>query len=411
MENALAEKNRKGLRPMTIIKIVLDVLMAVTFILLMDAKIISMAFHEIAGLAIGGVILIHKLLNWKWIKNVTRNIFGRRVAAQTRLRYIVDVLLFIGVYLIIISGALISEYVFTSAVGGGSWKTIHTTTSYICIPLIGIHIGLHVKWITNAFRRMLHIVRESKVRKWALRAASMALAVWGIVTAVTSGFFGKIAGADTHFSSEGSTSGLSADAGDAETSAGTRAAGSDSTEDEAAVSGSDESGTVSASLEEFLSGLTCTACHKNCSLLNPQCGRGRQQQQEATAEYESMSADTAEDTSATVYTQDGASYLSVGTAVYTLSEASATVTLSTEAELDTDTSEADQTQTDTELKGGGQGGGKELGEGRGESSSGFWSTLLTWVPIMWLFGVVGWAASLLAGRKRKRHSASAVQSH
>jgi len=489
MENALAVRKYAKPRTMTIVKIVLDALMAVVFILLMDPKAISMAFHEIAGLIIGGVFLIHKLLNWKWIKNVTRNIFGRQVTAETRIRYIVDVLLFIGVYLIIISGALISEYVFPNAAGGGDWTTAHHIAAYLCIPLLGFHAGLHVKWMKNAFRKMIKMTRESKARQWVLRTASMAMAVWGIVSAVTSGFIDRIfpvggenmtqiKTADLYSAESGMSSGTSsapssgtASSGASESSADESASvspepSSDISSDNSASagngSGSDEtvtenSGTTATiTLEEFLSKLTCTGCHKHCSLLSPQCGVGVRQQQEAIAEYESQYGDTAS-VEPTVYTQAGGNYLQVGTAVYTLNESSGSVAQA--VTLSAQTEQTEQSASDAESPGAGQqhswGKGSNDGEdneysdesessdeiesgcetndtinsgsetngiiadgdsagiesmnvlytaGLDDQPSGFTDTLLTYAPVMWLFGVVGWAVSLLAGRKEKRRT-------
>jgi hypothetical protein len=410
MEYIIETKQKKRFKPLTAIKIALDVLMAVVFILLMDAKVISMAFHEIAGLAIGGVFLIHKLLNWKWIKNVTRHIFGRQVTAETRIRYIIDVLLFAGVYMIIISGALMSEYVFPNSAGGGDWKAIHTTLSYICIPLIGIHAGLHVKWMKNAFRKMLKITKDSKVRKWILRGFSMALAVWGIVSSITSGFFGKMIIFGGGVPENANLPSLTDSSDGTETTEGTRSYSGNtdgSSDDSATVSGTEEEGTQTVTLEQFLSSLTCTACHKNCSLLSPQCNRGVQQQEEAIAEYESMYGDTSS-TESIVYSDSTGSYLQVGTAVYTLTETSdktqTVISLANESEESASTPDTD-TSFSPPGKGEHGGNGRNGDEGErqnGEQSgSGVWSTLLTYAPIVWLFGVVGWGITLLTGRKKR----------
>jgi hypothetical protein len=398
---------------MTAVKIIMDVLMAVTFIMLMDAKVISMAFHEIAGLAIGAVFLIHKLLNWKWIKNVTHHIFGKQVTAKTRIRYIIDVLLLIGVNMIIISGALMSKYVFVNA-GGGDWKRIHTTLSYICIPLIGIHAGLHVKWMKNAFRKMLKITRDSKVRKWTLRVISMAFAVWGIVTSITTGFYGKMIGfggqGNLH---DGVQPGLSGSAEETETTQESRSTSGSSSDDSATVSETEEDETTKVSLEKFLSSLNCTACHKNCSLLSLRCGRGRQQQQKAIAEYESVYGD-ANTTESVVYTDSIGRYLQIGPAVYSLTEtSSATQDVITLAESPEESEAYSDDNSENSFKGPGEGAGQGAGEQRenegeegqvgirDEGGQGIWNVILTYAPIMWLFGVVGWVISRLTGRKKK----------
>jgi hypothetical protein len=48
-------------------------------------------------------------------------------------------------------------------------------------------------------------------------------------------------------------------------------------------------------LQQYLSKLYCTACHKYCLLTNPRCGRGVRQADKATdAYYASQAADSAE---------------------------------------------------------------------------------------------------------------------
>ncbi|MHB1315777.1 MAG: DUF4405 domain-containing protein [Christensenellales bacterium] len=189
-----AAKKEKQLKSNVFLKIFLDIVLMAAFILLMNSKTISMAFHEIAGIAIGIIFLVHKLLNWAWIKSVTKNIFARKVTALTRIRYILDVLLLLSVYTIIISGLFMSKALLPAAETISiAWKSIHTSLSYLCILLIGLHIGLHWKWVMNGFSRMFRIRNKSVLRKWLLRAAALALAVWGVFNTMNAGVFTNIA--------------------------------------------------------------------------------------------------------------------------------------------------------------------------------------------------------------------------
>lgn len=105
------------MKKINIIKISLDILMILIFALLFNKMVFSgQAFHEIAGLAIGLAFIIHKALNWKWLVQVTRNIFTGKISLRTRIGCVVDVLLLISMATIITSGVLISRVVFASAV-------------------------------------------------------------------------------------------------------------------------------------------------------------------------------------------------------------------------------------------------------------------------------------------------------
>lgn len=58
--------------------------MGIIFALLFNKNVFGgMSFHEIAGLVIGFAVLIHIVLNWKSVKNVTLSIFNLK--AQHRM--------------------------------------------------------------------------------------------------------------------------------------------------------------------------------------------------------------------------------------------------------------------------------------------------------------------------------------
>ena len=55
-------------------KILIDVLLFIVTILLFDIELIGNLNHEILGITISILILIHIILNIKWIKKVTKNL-------------------------------------------------------------------------------------------------------------------------------------------------------------------------------------------------------------------------------------------------------------------------------------------------------------------------------------------------
>lgn len=71
-------------------KLILDLVLLVLLALMYQKWAISMQFHEWGGIALFGLFLIHKALNWKWIRSVTAGIFRRNVKLNAR--WVVDVL-------------------------------------------------------------------------------------------------------------------------------------------------------------------------------------------------------------------------------------------------------------------------------------------------------------------------------
>jgi len=139
-------------------KFVLNILLAVTFLFLMDDKsFLGITFHEIAGLVICLAFILHKALNWNFIKEATIRLFGK-IPGKMRVNYILDVLLLIGFTLIIISGMAIAKTIDFSWLGfekggGRIWRVMHTSISMIVLMIAGIHIGLHWDWVLARFKK------------------------------------------------------------------------------------------------------------------------------------------------------------------------------------------------------------------------------------------------------------------
>lgn len=124
-------------------------------LLLMDPRsFYGLGFHEWAGLIIGIFFILHKILNWGWIKKVTITFFGR-APGRARLNYVIDIILLAGMLLMIISGIAIARTIDFSWLGfeGSSmfWRVMHTSSSFITLVLFGIHLGLHWKWVLQRF--------------------------------------------------------------------------------------------------------------------------------------------------------------------------------------------------------------------------------------------------------------------
>ena len=132
-------------------------ILIVSLFLMDDNSFMGITFHEIAGLCICLFYILHKALNWTWIKETTKRLFGK-ISAKRRLNYIMDVLLLIGFTLIIMSGMAISKTIDFSWLGFDRehqmiYRSMHTSVSMIVIIIAGIHVGLHWDWVLARFKR------------------------------------------------------------------------------------------------------------------------------------------------------------------------------------------------------------------------------------------------------------------
>jgi len=101
---------------------------------------IGKAQHEWLGVAVFLLFLLHHGLNWRWYKNLFR---GRYSAVRLG-SLLVNVLLFVLMFLVPMSGLTMAEYIpllhtFREA-GAGSF---HSVAAYLICVLIMIHIGMH----------------------------------------------------------------------------------------------------------------------------------------------------------------------------------------------------------------------------------------------------------------------------
>ena len=139
-----------------IVKIILDTIMAVLLVLLYNSHVFAISFHEITGLVLAGLFIIHCSLNRKWIAAITKKFFGKEVKARTRFVYIVDVLLLMAFASVIISGICTSQALFPAALENkdSAWRTVHHFSAAMSLILVGIHVGMHWSFITGMLRKI-----------------------------------------------------------------------------------------------------------------------------------------------------------------------------------------------------------------------------------------------------------------
>jgi len=142
----------------TKIKLVLDILIFVGFLIAMDPHSTGIAIHECLTIASMAAIITHLLLSWDWIAQMTKRFFSTSKLRQ-RINYILNSLLFINIVLIMYTGIMISES-FVPSLGlslpqNFSMRELHGMTANLFILLLGLHTALHWGWIVNAFRRYI----------------------------------------------------------------------------------------------------------------------------------------------------------------------------------------------------------------------------------------------------------------
>jgi len=178
------------------VKMVLDLLMAIFFVLMFNRMLFGgLAFHEIVGLSIGLAFIIHLALNLKWIKQVTRHLFSKKVKLRTKVLYVIDVLVFITLVYTIVSGMMISRYLMPGLYNGNEafFKVTHMSTAYIALGLVGLHVGLNWQWVIKTMKRVGDLSFEGRTASYIARLAVVIMLVFGIYNIYSTNYFSRVA--------------------------------------------------------------------------------------------------------------------------------------------------------------------------------------------------------------------------
>jgi hypothetical protein len=115
------------------------------------------AIHEWLGVALSGAIVVHLLLNWNWVVQITSRLFTKTAKGQ-RFKYILNWGLFASGIMILLSGLMISKTVVPffglSLPQNMSWKELHSLSTNIMMILMGLHVAVHWSWITSMIKRI-----------------------------------------------------------------------------------------------------------------------------------------------------------------------------------------------------------------------------------------------------------------
>lgn len=167
-------------------KVIMDSIMVLLMVMLYKKQAISMSFHEIGGLTFLGFILIHVILNHKWVTAATRKIFTKGTAPRLRVMYLDDLLLLIDFIFVGISAVMISHVVFHFNAEGMTFKAMHYCGAALALVLIGIHLGLHANLYSAAVGKRLPA--SSRTVKTIGVVICAALVIFGIYSIGTTSF-------------------------------------------------------------------------------------------------------------------------------------------------------------------------------------------------------------------------------
>ena len=279
-------------------KLIIDIILAVTLLVVMVPALSGVFLHEWIGVVIAAGLMVHLVLNRKWITGVSKKFFGP-MTLELRLSYLMNGMLGLTMGLTLVSGVLISQYLFTAlnAADLALWTIIHAVASRATLGITIVHVLLHLGWIKNALRQALQRPVWQPIRQAVVRTTLGLFALGAtyavIQTSVVSPALSTAA--DKGAANAGSDDSAAQSAVDTPATDTTLQDAEDGSSviDALPAPGTDSGSTVTdgqdatgaVSLNTYLSRFTCTACGRHCLLSAPKCGRARTQIQRTTTEY------------------------------------------------------------------------------------------------------------------------------
>lgn len=111
--------------------------------------------HEIIGLALAVFLIGHIVLNFKWIKHFTTNLFHAKTKTETRITYVLNIILLIAFIGLIFTGISISESLFPDLLSFDrhTMRELHETFRFLVLGLVVIHLFLQRKLILNFIKQ------------------------------------------------------------------------------------------------------------------------------------------------------------------------------------------------------------------------------------------------------------------
>lgn len=135
------------------IRIIIDVVMYIFFIILMGHHITGNHIHEILGIGTIILFIIHNIINIKFYKVIFKGKYNFKRLLLT----VIDILLLFSMIGIIISSIIISRDVFSflriqTTIFGLKLHMISTSWGFI---IMSIHLGLHLNALINKINKKM----------------------------------------------------------------------------------------------------------------------------------------------------------------------------------------------------------------------------------------------------------------
>ena len=178
------DNGKKKMKKKSKLKLAVDILMTLTLLFLMGYQLWGESAHEWAGAFMLVLFIAHHALNGAWYRNLFRGKYtGVRILTSA-----VDLVLFVVMICLMVSGIIMSRHVFAFLPirgGMGTARLVHMATCYWGFVLMAFHMGLHWGMMLARFRHIFRMKKMSGICSLTLRLMGVMTAGYGLHAFVT----------------------------------------------------------------------------------------------------------------------------------------------------------------------------------------------------------------------------------
>jgi hypothetical protein len=152
--------------------------MTVLMLIAMAYYITGNMIHEVVGVVVLVLFIVHNFLNRRWYKAILKGKHSIRRILQIG----INLLFLVTMVLMMISAVLISSdlFPFIPINNDMTLRQIHVQTAYWGFIIMAVHIGFSWGMIINSIRRMTGITGTSRIRTIGLRILAVLIVAYGV---------------------------------------------------------------------------------------------------------------------------------------------------------------------------------------------------------------------------------------
>ncbi len=143
--------------------------MAIFFLLLMNVPVTGVLLHEWIGAGLVAAIFIHLALNRRWIAGVARRF--KSAGTKAKGRFVLDTAIAVAAGACVVTGLLISRFLFpwTVSAGSGTLYAAHVGSACLLFVLLIVHVALHRRFVLGILKKGR---TGARLKSFAVRAAA-----------------------------------------------------------------------------------------------------------------------------------------------------------------------------------------------------------------------------------------------